>query len=107
MDEPWKKARREELWNDVVLENARKAGITTDVPRVDVAAKLLEIQRVEYIEAQKLIDPEAPDSESDAQAVLGKARLTWQLMTLESYDWLVKSSLGDSLYPQDLLQNDL
>lgn len=107
MDEAWKKARREELWNDVVLEAARRAGIATNVPRLEIAAKVLELQRADYDEALKSVDPETLSGELEARIALLKARLTWQLMTLEAHSWLAESSPGDSLYPQDLLQDDV
>ncbi|MCJ2043063.1 hypothetical protein MKK58_00640 [Methylobacterium sp. J-078] len=107
MDEAWKKARREELWNDVVLQAAREAGIATDAPRLEIAAKLLEIQRAEYEDALKRIDHDVPGDEFKVQLVLGKSRLTWQVMMLEAYGWFAESSPGESLYPQELLQNDV
>jgi hypothetical protein len=107
MDEAWKKARREELWNDVVLEAARKAGIATDGSRLEVASKVLELQRAEYDQALKFVDPEVLGGDFEAKTALLKARLTWQLMTLEAHSWLAESAPGDSLYPQDLLQDDV
>lgn len=106
MDDAWKRARREELWNNVVLEAARKAGIATNGSRLEAASKVLELQRAEYDEALKSVDPEVPGGDFEARAALFKARLTWQLMTLEAHSWLAESSPGDSLYPQDLLQDD-
>lgn len=107
MDEAWKKARRDELWNDVILETARKAGIATDGSRLEVAAKVLELRRAEYDEALKSVDPEVPGGDFEVRTALQKARLTWQLMTVEAHSWLSESSPGDSLYPQDLLQPDV
>jgi hypothetical protein len=107
MDEAWKKVRRDELWNDVVLEAARKAGIAADAPRLEVAAKVLELQRAEYDLALKSVDPEVPGGDFEAETALLKARLTWQLMTLEAHSWLSESSPGDTLYPQNLLQDDV
>lgn len=106
MDEDWRRARREALWNSTVLVNAKNAGIDVALPRIEVAAKLLEFQRIEYLEACKLIDPDVIGSDEEAFLALARARLTWQLLNQEAYGWLVSASPGDELGDAEIWQED-
>ena len=97
MDEIWKQARLDELW-EAYLPLPAGTDVAANEPRSIRAVEALRQKRDEYDRAKA--------SQDIAGAILAtsKAKVIWQLLTLEIGDWLIDKGFGNSvLAPDELL----
>lgn len=89
MDEAWKKARRDELW-DAYVHN---------VPEVDLPAGASgrTVQAFEMLHVLSIVHQAAVDAGDIDQAIhtAARGRIVWQLLTHEFVPWLFDEPLPD------------
>ncbi len=86
MDEAWKKARLDELWDAYILKVPGVVAPVGAQDRVLQAVEMLRMLRSLYDEAVSAGD------EDKAVHTTARARVVWQLLSLEFGDWLINGA---------------
>jgi len=86
MDEAWKKARLDELWDAYVLKVPDVDAPAEAQDRILLAVEMLHMLRTLYDEAAQA------DDEDRAMHTAARGRMVWQLISLEFGDWLIDGS---------------